>query len=39
MYSTRDLKVEEVKNGEDIIFKVIVDLNFPKVMKTINSEI
>lgn len=32
-YSTGDLKVEEVKNIEDIIFKVTVDLTFPKVMK------
>lgn len=28
-----DLKVEEAKNVEDAIFKEIVDLNFPKMMK------
>lgn len=29
-----DLKVREGKNVEDALLKEVVDLNFPKVMKT-----
>ena len=32
-YSVGDLELEEMKNVEGTIFKVIVDLNFPKVME------
>lgn len=38
-HSIRDLEVQEVKNVENKIFKVIVDLSFPKVVKTINPQI